>query len=191
MTTVFFVRHAEPNTLNHDDLTRELSEKGWKDRLLVTDFLQSKHIDVLLSSPYRRAVDTISDFARKSSLNIELEDDFRERRIGEWLVDFDGFTRRQWLDFSYKLTGGESLQEVQKRNIHALNRVLRQYSNKNIAIGSHGTALSTVIHYFDSSFGYDDFMKIKDLMPWVVQFDFEGRMCQSIRFFDLFETSSS
>lgn len=27
-TTVYFVRHAEPNYNNHDDMTRELSAKG-------------------------------------------------------------------------------------------------------------------------------------------------------------------
>ena len=27
MTTVYFVRHAQPNYENHDDLTRELTEK--------------------------------------------------------------------------------------------------------------------------------------------------------------------
>ena len=55
MTTVFFVRHAEPNYKNHDDLTRELSAKGMKNRRLVTYFLQAKKIDVILSSPYKRA----------------------------------------------------------------------------------------------------------------------------------------
>ena len=38
MTTIYFVRHAEPNYNNHDDILRELSEKGLKDRELVTDF---------------------------------------------------------------------------------------------------------------------------------------------------------
>ena len=28
MTTVFFVRHAEPNYDNHNDMIRELSSKG-------------------------------------------------------------------------------------------------------------------------------------------------------------------
>ena len=28
MTTVYFVRHAEPNYDNHDDMSRELSKKG-------------------------------------------------------------------------------------------------------------------------------------------------------------------
>ena len=72
MTTVFFVRHAEPNYNNHDDLTRELSAKGLQDSYLVTIFLQSKGIDIIFSSPYKRALDTISDFAQKSALEIHL-----------------------------------------------------------------------------------------------------------------------
>ena len=65
MTTVYFVRHAEPNYENHDDMTRVLSEKGLRDRRLVTAFLMDKDIDAVLSSPYKRAVDTVRDFAEK------------------------------------------------------------------------------------------------------------------------------
>lgn len=32
MTTVFFVRHAEPNYKNHNDRLRELSPKGLRDK---------------------------------------------------------------------------------------------------------------------------------------------------------------
>ena len=66
MTTIYFVRHAEANYNNHDDILRELSEKGLKDRELVTDFFTDKQIDIVLSSPYKRAVDTVLDFAEKN-----------------------------------------------------------------------------------------------------------------------------
>ena len=42
MTIVYFVRHAEPNYKNHDDMSRELSDKGLIDRKLVTEFLADK-----------------------------------------------------------------------------------------------------------------------------------------------------
>ena len=82
MTTIYFVRHAEPNYDNHDDLSRELSNKGLQDRKLVKKFLLDKRIDAALSSPYKRAVDTIADFAESVNLEIEIIDDFRERKIG-------------------------------------------------------------------------------------------------------------
>lgn len=187
MTTVYFVRHATPNYQNHDDPSRELTAKGLEDRKLVTRFLWDKNISLLLSSPYRRAVDTIRDFADAKGMEIALVPDFRERKIGNgWIEDYSGFNRRQWEDFSYKLPDGESLQEVQDRNLRALRQVLAAHAGKSIAIGGHGTALSTVVHFFDPAFGYDKFNEYKDLMPWIAEFSFEGEQCRSIRHHNLF-----
>lgn len=187
MTNVYFVRHAEPNYDNHDDMTRELSEKGLKDRTLVTEFLLDKQIDAVLSSPFMRAVDTVRDFAERQGHEIEIIADFRERRIDNcWIEDFKGFCKKQWEDFSYKLSDGECLREVQTRNIAALKDLLKRYAGKNVVVGSHGTALSTLINYYDHSFGYAQFEKIRGLMPWIVQFCFEGEDCVDIRKYNVF-----
>ncbi len=175
MTRVYFVRHAQPNINNHDDMTRELSEKGLADTVLVTQFLSDKDISAVLSSPYKRAVDTVKGFADGAGLEVEIIPDFRERSIDNvWLEDYNSFARRQWSDFDYKLSGGESLCEVQRRNIAALKSAVERFEGKNIAVGSHGTALSTIINYYDPKFGYADFEEIKPLMPFAVCFEFEG-----------------
>ena len=187
MTTVYFVRHAEPNYENHDDRTRELSPKGMEDRRLVTKFLSDKKVDVVLSSPYRRAVDTVSEFAESQGLAIRIVEDFRERRIdSEWIADFLSFSRAQWADFDYRLLDGEYLREVQERNIRALNSVLEEYQGKTVAVGSHGTALSTIVNYYDRRFGYQEFDKIRALMPWIVRFTFDGKNCVDMKQYDLF-----
>lgn len=188
MTTVYFVRHAEPNYQNHNDILRELSEKGLNDSLLVTQFLADKNVDVVLSSPYKRAIDTISDFAKIKKLSIGIVDDFRERKISEkWIDNFDTFSRAQWDNFEFKLYDGESLNEVQKRNIAALNDVLVLHKGKTIVIGSHGTALSTIINYYDKEFGYSEFENIRTLMPWIVEFTFDGNACIKIEQYDVFK----
>ncbi len=181
MTTVYFVRHATPNYDNHDDFLRELSPKGLQDREKVTEFLLDKGVDVVLSSPFKRAVDTVKDFADKVGLEVVTIEDFRERKIDSvWIEDFTGFAKRQWSDFTYKLSDGESLGEVQARNIAALNQVLTQYANQTIVVGSHGTALSTIINYYYPTFGYEDFEKIRGVMPWIVRFTFDGRDVLSV-----------
>ena len=186
MTTIYFVRHAEPDYNNHDDFFRPLTDKGMKDRIKVTNYLLDKKIDVVLSSPYVRAVDTVADFAKNAGLSIETVDDFRERKIDNvWIEDFKGFCKKQWSDFNYKLSDGESLNEVQKRNIRALEEVVDKYSGKNIVIGSHGTALSTIINYYDNSFNYDNFNVIRTVMPWVVKFEFENKRCVLIEEIDM------
>ena len=184
LTKVYYVRHAEPNYANHDDVLRELTPKGLMDRKLVTEFLMDKRIDVIVSSPYKRAIDTVKDFADRVGAGIEIIDDFRERKIDSiWIDDFIAFSKAQWRDFHYKLSDGECLSEVQTRNIRALNELLNRYQGRNIVIGGHGTALSTIINYYDPAFGYDDFEAMKRKMPWIVEFHFDdmGKCCEIIK----------
>ena len=96
----------------------------------------------------------------------------------------------QWADFHYKLTDGETLDEVQKRNVAALQDAIQLFSEKTIVIGSHGTALSTIINYFVPQFGIEDFMRIKSIMPWIVRFSFSGNECVGIEEFELFSGTS-
>lgn len=188
ITTVYFVRHAEPNYKNHDDMTRELSEKGLKDRKLVTDFFMDKEIQIVLSSPYKRAIDTVRQFAEKKGIDITVIDEFRERRVdSQWIEDFNSFCKKQWEDFEYKLSDGECLREVQNRNIMALKKVIEKYQGQNIVVGSHGTALSTIINYYDKEFGYSEFDAIRQLMPWIVKFTFDEQSCVEIQEYDLFK----
>lgn len=192
MTHIYFIRHAQPNYDNHDDASRELSPKGLADRALVTDFLAERSIDLVLSSPFKRAVDTVKDFADRYGHTVTTVDDFRERKVDSgWIEDFRAFSMRQWADFSYKLPEGESLGEVQKRNIAALKRVLKKHPDKTIAIASHGTALSTIINYYEPSFRFEEFERIRTIMPWVVHFTFDGTTCTAIDEYDLFTKSYS
>jgi 2,3-bisphosphoglycerate-dependent phosphoglycerate mutase len=187
ITIIYFVRHAEPDYSVHDDEIRPLTQNGEIAAQKVACFFEDKGIEVVLSSPYKRAVDTIKPYANKSGLQIELVYEFRERKVDScWIEDFKSFTQKQWADFDYKLSDGESLGEVQYRNITALKRTLDEYSGKNIIIGSHGTALSTIINHYDPTFGYDDFEKIKTVMPWIVKFTFEDNALNLIEKIDIF-----
>lgn len=175
MTQIYYVRHAEPNYRNHDDVGRELTPKGHADCRLVTEFLLDKNVSAILTSPYRRALDTVRPFAETVRLPIRHVQNFRERKVdSEWIDDFDAFSRRQWADFDFHLDGGESLREVQERNIAALEEALREHEGQTIVIGGHGTAISTILNHYDPSFGYDQFESIRRIMPWIVRLDFEG-----------------
>ena len=135
---------------------------------------KGKSINKIYSSPYKRAIDTIKELAQNFSIKIEVVDDFRERKISNiWIEDFNKFSKSQWENFEYKLNDGESLNEVQSRNIKALHKILNENSNQNIVIGTHGTALSTIINYYDKTFDYLSFTKIKDVMPFIVCMEFE------------------
>lgn len=174
MNKIYFVRHAKPDFSVHDDLTRPLTDKGIIDSKNICEFLKEKSINKIYSSPYKRAIDTIKELAQNLNIKIEVVDDFRERKISNiWIEDFNKFSKSQWENFEYKLNDGESLNEVQSRNIKALHKILNENSNQNIVIGTHRTALSTIINYYDKTFDYLSFTKIKDIMPFIVCMEFE------------------
>ena len=181
MTTVYFVRHAEPNYDNHDDVSRELSPKGLQSSKYLVNSFATIQIDAFCSSLYLRAMDTIKPLADSRGQIIHLIPDFRERKITDhWIEDFTGFTEKQWADFHYHLPGGESLSMVQERNIRALEDLLQAHPDQTILIGTHGTALSTIINYYKPDFQLADFHRIKHIFPWIVQFEFQGSTCSSI-----------
>ena len=173
-TIVYFIRHAEPDFQVKEDALRPLTAEGEvKAKQLVNRFKEIT-VDQVVSSPYKRAYDTVKPMADSKGLEIEILDDFRERKVSDkpWIEDFTSFAQNQWQDFNFKLEGGESLQEVQHRNIKTLEKVLAAYKGKCIVVGTHGTALSTIIYFYEKSFGYESFNSIKKIMPWVVKFTF-------------------
>jgi len=188
-TTVYFIRHAQADNSVSDGRMRPLTKKGADDTSLVDQFLQDKGIDLIFSSPYKRSVDTLATFAQKNCLEIELVEDFRERKSdSDWdrKNDFIPFFKRQWADFSYTLSDGESLSEVQARNISALKVILAENAGKNIVIGTHGIALSTIINYYDNTYGLEDFAAMAPITPWVAKMEFDGDCCSGIEKIDLF-----
>ena len=183
MKVIYFVIHAKPDFSIKDELLRPLSEEGINDSRKVTEYLKDKNITKIYSSPYKRSIDTIRDFAIFANKGIELVEDFRERKVSNnWIKDFNKFVEKQWSDFNYTLEEGENLRVVQDRNIEALHKLLNENNNENILIGTHGTALSTIINYYDKSFDYKSFNKIKDIMPLIVVIKFEGINVNSIEY---------
>ncbi len=176
MTSIYFVRHAQPQHSWEDDRTRPLTCEGLEDSKKVTDFFDGLKVDCYFSSPYKRSFDTIKESAKVHGMNIVTDERFREREKG---INGNGLDmiRKRWSDFDLHEEGGESIRMVQKRNIEALLEVLNNHSGKSIVIGTHGTTLSSILNYFDPSYCYDDFLRIIDYMPYIIRLDFEGINC--------------
>ena len=169
ITRIIFVRHAQAE-YGEDDRTRPLTESGLKNRDIVIKTLKDMKIDCFLSSPYKRSFDTIKPAADHFKLNIITDERFRERKVGSWE---EGWLEKRWADFSCAEEGGECLFSVQSRNIEALGEVLKDHENETVVIGTHGTALSTILNYYDNTFGLKNFLKIVNLMPYIIELDFE------------------
>ncbi len=175
MTQVYLVRHAQSDNSVHASRERPLSDIGRRDAKAVTWTLKDRNITYIASSPYRRSCDTVKDLADTLGLAIVAYEDLRERTSGKWFEgDFFDFAKKQWSDFDYSIENGESLGEAQERNIRALKKLLKEHGGENIVIGTHGTALSTILNYYYPQFGFEEFKKIVNFMPFVIRLDLEG-----------------
>ena len=173
MTRVYFVRHAQSDWRSGSDRERGLTAAGMEDRRVVLDFLRDKPVDAFYCSPYRRSLDTVREAAEHFGLPIRTDERLREREAVPGGNCRELF-RRRWADFDWHEPGGESLRSVQERNIAALTEILEQNRDRTLVVGTHGTALSTILNYYDPDYDCDSFLRIIDWMPFVVELDFDG-----------------
>ena len=174
MTKVYFVRHAQPDYADASDHNRVLTKEGLEDRKIVFEILKDKQIDVAWCSPYVRSLETIRPLCEHLELDVHTDERLRERDHGK-KGNTGELIKARWNDHDLHEEGGESLNECQKRNIEVLNEILEAYEGHDIVIGTHGTALATILSYYDPSFGYEDFMRFIDWMPYIVALEFEEK----------------
>ena len=174
MTTVYFVRHAEPDHDWIEDRTRPLTKEGLKDSDKVFKFFIEKDIHSFFSSPYKRSLDTIISTAEYFKKKIKKDERFRECKAGEASNNREMFKNR-WNDIDFHEVNGESIKNVQVRNIEALQEILVENQDFTIVIGTHGTALSSIINYYDSKFNAADFLRIINFMPYILKMDFNEK----------------
>ncbi|HXQ16308.1 MAG TPA: histidine phosphatase family protein [Caulobacteraceae bacterium] len=149
MTTLILVRHAQsaPDPALPE---REwpLSELGKQQADSLPAALAELGVDALASSPYRRAIDTLRPYADHAGLEIALDEDLRERALGNWMADIadaEEAVRRMHADLDFQRVGGESGRACVARFEAALARVVAAHPGRTIAVGSHGGVLGHLI----------------------------------------------
>ncbi len=173
MTNIYFVRHAQPDYKFPDPANRPLTEEGERDCAEVVKVLNEVKLDYAISSPYIRSYNTIKATAEEHGLEIHTDYRLRERKNGKDSNNMEMFEKR-WADMTYSECDGECLKDVQDRNIEVISLLLDEHEGENIILGTHGTALSTIMNYYDKSLGLEEFLRIIDFLPYVVRIGFEG-----------------
>lgn len=158
MTTIYLINNSltmnnivfpSSETLNTKREKRILSIEGESEsKKLASDELL-KNVNMIFASPYVMSYGTAKYLASSLDLNIEINSLIGERKIGN-LGDkkISVLTEMQENDFDYKLTGGESLNEVKSRMMRFLKNILNQYNDKNIAVFTHNVAITCLLSEF-------------------------------------------
>ena len=165
--TLYIVRHGETDwnksRLMQGRTDTPLNEEGIRQATDLSKKINIDDIDICISSPLKRASETAKILVN-NKLDIIYDKDLVERSFG----DYEGKVAvyedilRQW---DYKLNDNtyniETIKECLKRAKDVLDRIKKDYPNKNILIVSHGSFMKC-LHF--NLVGYDentDFLSFK------------------------------
>jgi len=172
MTILYYVRHAESPFIEGEERARGLSVEGARAAEQVKDLLLNEGIDVVISSSYQRAKDTIQPLADALALPIVEYEDLRERKVG----DFQGYSfldakEKLFQDFAYSFPGGESSTAAQSRAVRVIEEILNEYIGKRVVLGTHGDIMTLILNHYDQRFDYHFWRGTS--MPDIYRVEFE------------------
>ena len=158
MTIVYISRHSQPfrkllgeYKVNEIEQIRNeknpLSVDGEKYADQMSNYPELLKVESIYSSHYVRSMATAKYIAEKNDIKLNVDERLGERRFG-----FDNmselpptFFEDQFRNWDYKLSNGESANDVSKRMNEDLLEILNSNKGKVVAIISHGTAISTML----------------------------------------------
>ena len=159
MQTIFLLRHGE--TLWNKErrvmgrLEIPLNRMGALQARRVAKIAPLLEIDAIYSSPLKRAVQTAYILSKGSDLPVKIDPDLTEFAFGRW--EACGFeelikdkTYRRFLKnpLNTPVPGEETIRDVQKRGLKALQRAVKEFPKGRLLFVSHGDVIRAIVcHY--------------------------------------------
>jgi len=132
-----------------------LNEEGQEQAARLAEWLEPVPLEAIYSSPLERALETAEPIASSHGLDIEIRDSIGESRYGE--LDgkrieeiFKSELWEQWLRHPSRtrFPGAETTYEVQVRVVAALEQILQDHPEGNIAVVSHADPVRVAVAHF-------------------------------------------
>ncbi|GGN91129.1 histidine phosphatase family protein [Saccharibacillus kuerlensis] len=159
LTVFYLIRHGEPDWHTYKPLRLKgngrdlvpLTEEGVRQVERTSGDSRLREAELILSSPYTRAMQTAGILSRRLDLELKVEYDLREWQP-DLTFEYDSEERMRELRDEYSRCGGvypngeTKLWESREMLLNRLENVLERYSgySKVIAAG-HGTLFGTLI----------------------------------------------
>lgn len=128
-----------------------LNDIGREQVQMVVNTLPEQ-IDVILSSPLKRAIETAEILNVHFGVDIIIDKRLIERDFGDYegmfIADLDMSSLRRWTD-NAPTPNGETIQDVTKRVFEFLDYIKIKYYGQNVLIVAHGHVLRPINWYFN------------------------------------------
>jgi alpha-ribazole phosphatase len=163
VTRIILVRHGATEW-NHTKRAQgqadiELNDAGHRQAIAIAQELAHYEVDAVYASDLKRSLDTAERIAEAHGLCVVTDPAFREIDQGEW----EGLTvddiKKRWPELwgparHYNARpGGEAPQDVRRRALDGVRRVVEGHPDSTVVVVSHG---GTIRWLSAEALGYDD-----------------------------------
>lgn len=140
--------NAEYRVCGSTDLP--LTARGLAQAEELAELVRNKGIDIIVSSPMIRAVQTATPAARVLNLPLETDDRLREQDYGiyEGVPRNDPDFLANKRQFCVRYPGGESMMMLAARVYSALEDLKRKWPDQTVLIVCHGAVCRTIRSFF-------------------------------------------
>ncbi|MBN2259430.1 MAG: histidine phosphatase family protein [Clostridiales bacterium] len=147
---LYLIRHGETDynktrrLQGHLDI--ELNDNGRNQAIAVSDEISTMNIDLIISSPQKRALETAQIIARKTNSEIRIDENLMERAFGslegmafkDILNQHPKFFDMIRMESEMPIEGIETVKAVEERVQSVLERIKEESNIKKILLVSHG-----------------------------------------------------
>ncbi len=148
---LFLVRHCETTG---QEPTAPLTPAGHQQAIRLAEYFADQGVDLLVSSPYTRAQQSITPLANRLGLTVEIDDRLAECQLASPPIeDFRGTILQLFDDPDLAWPGGESRRQVTARGRGAIDAVFGRPVQTPVVV-AHGLLMAFVLRSFDSRFDY-------------------------------------
>ena len=156
---IYVIRHCEAAGQPSE---AQLTGKGMAQAAELAKFFADVKINRIISSPFRRAIQSIERIAERERIKLEIEDKLAERVLSvkvlpDWLEKLEA----TFTDLDLKFDRGESSLEAMDRIVRVVEEIIKSDSETTLIV-THGNLLSLLLKYYLADFGFAEWKRLSN-----------------------------
>ncbi|MDR4889751.1 histidine phosphatase family protein [Fredinandcohnia sp. QZ13] len=159
MKNIYIIRHCEAEGQEPE---APLTNNGLTQAADVAAFFEHRKVDRIISSPFKRAIQTIQPLAKEINIEIETNQQLAERVLSSInMPDWFEKLRATFEDFDLAYEGGESSREAANRILGVVDDVLKSDAENTILV-THGGLMSLLLNHYNKNFGFEQWRTLSN-----------------------------
>lgn len=166
LQSIYLIRHAKATGQEPD---AELTDEGLRQAENLAEMLAVHSISYIVSSPWKRALQTAMPLGRAAGQHIHTDERLQERVLStRHLENWMEVLERTYTDEDWIEEGGESSRYAAARGMEVLEELWNRPEHC-AAVVTHGNLLSLLIRHYDMSFGYEEWKLLTNPDVYVLE----------------------